>query len=110
MHGCNFCLVLRPFPAPVFDHFCILQAIKNWSRGMPRNEASCNSRSRHVKPGSSTIENGLGIKHYHLSSQSLADESFVHKDCHIRTRSLASSNNICMKTKGWVSWEGNMQA
>ena len=40
VYGCN--LVPRPSPAPVFDrlqYFCILQAIKNWSRGRPENEA-----------------------------------------------------------------------
>ena len=34
-------LVPRPSPAPVFDRrFCILQAIKNWSRRRPGNEAT----------------------------------------------------------------------
>ena len=43
-------LVPRPSPAPVFDRlqwlsFCILQAIKNRSRGRPGNEATKDHRS-----------------------------------------------------------------
>ena len=33
-------LVLRPFPAPVFDCLHTAKVIKNWSRGRPRNEAN----------------------------------------------------------------------